>query len=77
MKNWEITTIEKVKQVAEQTRQQIVQTLSLKRSNVVTQFDKFSQELVQLNNDLNQLAGQTAVELNIEQSNRIVWDRMI
>lgn len=98
VKTWEMTTIEKIKQIAEQTREQIIQTWNFKRKDILVQFDMFSQELVhlktseeylehditrlkqtmiRLNDHLKQLTEQTAVQVNIEQTNRISWDRII
>jgi predicted site-specific integrase-resolvase len=45
---WENITIEKVKQVAEQARQQAIQLLNSKRTKINTEFKSFSQELADL-----------------------------
>jgi DNA primase len=67
---WEKTTIEKVKQVAEQARQQVVQLMNSKKVKIKAQFEKFSQKLIQLKepndfveHDLKQLE-QTVHQLN-------------
>jgi hypothetical protein len=45
---WEETTIEKVKHVAAQARQQVVQLLNSKQVKITTEFQTFSQELAHL-----------------------------
>ncbi len=45
---WQRVTIEKVEQIAEQARQQVVKLLNSKDMEIKTQFEKFSQELIQL-----------------------------
>jgi uncharacterized phage infection (PIP) family protein YhgE len=45
---WQETIIEKVKQVAAQAREQVVQLLNSKQLNITTEFRTFSQELVDL-----------------------------
>jgi chromosome segregation ATPase len=45
---WQQTTIEKVKQVAEQARQQIFQIMNLKREEITRQFQTMTQEITQL-----------------------------
>ena len=45
---WQEITIEKVKQVAEQARQQVTQLLNSKRVKMTTEFQTFSQELAHL-----------------------------
>ncbi len=45
---WQKATIEKVEQAAEQARQQVRQILNSKRTEMTSEFEKFSQALVQL-----------------------------
>jgi hypothetical protein len=45
---WQQTTIEKVKQAAEQARQQVLQIMNLKREEITKQFQTMSQEMKQL-----------------------------
>jgi len=45
---WQNSIIEKVKQVAEQARQQAIQLLNSKRMKISTEFKTFSQELADL-----------------------------
>ncbi|CAF4340352.1 unnamed protein product, partial [Adineta steineri] len=45
---WQRTTIEKVKQVAEQARQQVIKLLDSQTLEIKAQFDKFSEELTRL-----------------------------
>jgi hypothetical protein len=45
---WENSTIEKIKQVATQARQQAIQLLNFKRMKINTEFKSFSQELAHL-----------------------------
>jgi len=45
---WQNSTIEKVKQVAAQARQQAIELLNSKRMKINTEFKNFSQELVRL-----------------------------
>jgi uncharacterized protein (DUF3084 family) len=45
---WQGTTIEKVKQVAEQARNEAKRLLDSKRTEITSQFEKFSKELVQI-----------------------------
>jgi chromosome segregation ATPase len=45
---WQEITIEKVKQIAAQTRQEVVQLLNSKRVKITTEFQTFSQELAHL-----------------------------
>jgi uncharacterized phage infection (PIP) family protein YhgE len=45
---WQETTIEKVKQVAAQAREQVVRLLTSKRAKITTDFQAFSQELADL-----------------------------
>jgi chromosome segregation ATPase len=46
--NWRETTIEKVKKVAEQARQQVLKLLNAKKVEIKSHFEKFSQEFIQL-----------------------------
>ena len=48
IEEWQRTTIEKVKQAANQARQQVTTILGSERSKIVTNFEKFSKELVHL-----------------------------
>jgi phage-related minor tail protein len=45
---WQGTTIEKVKQVAEQARNEAKRLLDSKRTEITSQFEKVSKELVQI-----------------------------
>jgi vacuolar-type H+-ATPase subunit I/STV1 len=45
---WQQQTIEKVKQAAEQARQQVMQILNSKGTEITSEFEKLSQELIQL-----------------------------
>jgi hypothetical protein len=45
---WQETTIEKIKQVATQARQQVVHLMNCKRVKITTEFQTFSQELAHL-----------------------------
>ncbi len=95
---WQQDTIEKVKQAAQQARQQALEIINFKREEIMRQFQTLSQELEQLretegvleqdltrlkgqigliNEDLEHLSQPPAVELNVSQSDQIVWDRMI
>jgi predicted RNase H-like nuclease (RuvC/YqgF family) len=95
---WQRTTIEKVKQAAEQARQQVLQIMNSKREEITRQFQTMSQEMKelrdtksvverdlaqlkqqidQLNEDLKQLSQLPIVELNMKQSDKIEWRRMI
>jgi len=46
--DWQRTTIEKVEKVAEQARRQVLKLLNSKKVNIKSQFENFSQELIQL-----------------------------
>jgi archaellum component FlaC len=46
--DWQKETIEKVKEVAEQARQQVIQILKTKQTEITYEFEKFSHELIQL-----------------------------
>lgn len=46
--DWERTTIEKIKNVAEQTRQRAIQLPNSKKLETKSQFEKFCQDLIQL-----------------------------
>jgi chromosome segregation ATPase len=67
---WETATIRKVKEVAQKARQQVEKLLNGKKLEIKAQFEKFSQELVELKetedfveNDLKRLE-QTIQQLN-------------
>jgi uncharacterized phage infection (PIP) family protein YhgE len=95
---WQQATIEKVKQAAEQARQQVSQIINSKREDITRQFQTMSQnmkqlrdtkgvvehdlarlkqQIEQLNEDLKQLSQPPTVELNVKQSDKIEWHRMI
>ncbi len=95
---WQQITIEKVKQAAEQARQQVLKIMNSKREEIERQFQTLSQEfeqlretegvleqdlarlkqqIGQLNKDSEQLSQPLAVELNMKQSDQIVWNRLI
>ncbi len=48
IEDWQRKTIEKVKKVAEQAKQQIVKLLNSKKTEIKSEFEKFSEELIQL-----------------------------
>jgi vacuolar-type H+-ATPase subunit I/STV1 len=95
---WQQVTIEKVKQTAQQARQQVLKIMNSKQEEIKRQFQTLSQEfehlretegvleqdlarlkqqIDQLNKDLEQLSQPLAVELNMQQSDQIVWNRLI
>jgi DNA repair exonuclease SbcCD ATPase subunit len=95
---WQEITIGKVKQAAEQARQQALKIMNSKREEITRQFQTLSQELEQLretegvleqdlarlkqqigqlNKGLEQLSQPSVGELNVKQSDQIVWNRMI
>jgi chromosome segregation ATPase len=95
---WQQQTIEKVKETAEQARQQVKKISNSKRVKITTHFETLSKELVQLketedfvehdlarfrqkisqlNQDLTLLSQPRAIELHMEQSDKIVWSRLI
>jgi vacuolar-type H+-ATPase subunit E/Vma4 len=70
IEDWQSKTIEKVKRVAEQAKKQVIKLLNSKKTEIKSEFEKFSQELIQLKenedlleNDLEYLK-QTVGELN-------------
>jgi hypothetical protein len=65
---WQEATIEKVKHVAAQARQQVVQLLSSKQVQITTEFQTFSQELAHLKETENFVEHDlTRLKLMIEQ----------
>lgn len=95
---WEVATIEKVKQAAERVRQDVMQLLKSKREEITSAFDKLSKELIELketedfaeqdlkrfretlnrfNADLKKLTEQTSIELHMEESQKVAWNRLI
>jgi hypothetical protein len=48
IEDWQTKTIEKVKRVAEQAKQQVVKLLNSKKTEIKSEFEKFSEELIQL-----------------------------
>lgn len=95
---WEKITIEKIKQAADQARQQVGQLLNSKQERISTEFKTFSQELAHLKEtenfveydlarltrmidrfyqDLQQITQSPVIELHMEQSDRIEWNRLI
>jgi DNA repair exonuclease SbcCD ATPase subunit len=95
---WQKDTIQKVKQTAQQARQQVSKILNSKQKEITRQFRTVSQELKQfkqtkgvleqdlsrlknqieqLHKDLEKLSQLPAIELNMKQSEQIVWCRMI
>jgi seryl-tRNA synthetase len=48
IEKWKNTTIEKIKQIAEQVRQQTIQLLNARQIKIDTEFKSFSQELAHL-----------------------------
>jgi chromosome segregation ATPase len=96
--DWQKAMIENVKQAAEQARKQVLQMLTTKQIEITSEFEKISQELInlqetedfvepdlkrlkqtinQLSQDLNQLAQPPAIELHVEESEKVAWDRLI
>ncbi|CAF3855970.1 unnamed protein product [Adineta steineri] len=63
---WQRTTIEKVKQVAEQARQQVIKLLYSQTLEIKAEFDKFSEELTRLK------ATKNVVEENLKQLKQTV-----
>jgi chromosome segregation ATPase len=70
IEDWQSKTIEKVKKVAEQAKEQVIKLLNSKKTEIKFEFEKFSKELIQLKdnddlleNDLEHLK-QTVGELN-------------
>ncbi|CAF0852806.1 unnamed protein product [Adineta steineri] len=63
---WQRTTIEKVKQVAEQARQQVIKLLDSQTLEIKAEFDKFSEELTRLK------ATKNVVEENLKQLKQTV-----
>ena len=95
---WQKATIENVKQAAEQARQHVMQILSSKKIKIISEFEKFSQDLIdlketedfvepdlrrlrqtinQLDQDLKQLTEPPAIELHVEESEKVAWNRLI
>ena len=96
--DWEREIINKVKQAAEQARQQVSKFHNTKQMEMKTQFDTLSQELIelkesrdfvendlarlkqtiqQLNEDLDKINQPTALELHVEESEKIAWHHII
>jgi hypothetical protein len=48
IEDWQTKTIEKVKRVAEQAKQQVVKLLNSKKTEIKSEFEKFSEKLIQL-----------------------------
>jgi hypothetical protein len=95
---WQRTTTEKIKQAADQARQQVTNILDSKCSEITVSFEKFSKELVhlketedlyhddlsrlqqtmlQLDEDLKQLAQPPTILICTEQTNQVVWNHLI
>jgi chromosome segregation ATPase len=95
---WQENTIQKVKQTAQQARQQVLKIINSKREDITKQFQTLSKEMKQLREtedvleqDLSRLKTQieklqkgletlsqpSAIELNMKQSEQIMWHRMI
>ena len=95
---WQEETIFKVKQAADQARQETLEIINAKHEDINKQFQSMSQELQQLqytkdvlegdlsrlknqieqvNSNLEKLSQSPIVELNMKQSERVAWNRLI
>jgi chromosome segregation ATPase len=95
---WQKITIEKVKQTADQARQNVRQILHSKRAEITSNFEKFSKELIQLKETedfaeqdlkrlkqtidqltqgVKKLAQPSEIELHVDESQEIEWNRLI
>lgn len=95
---WQQLTIEKVKQAAQQARQQVVKIMNSKRDEITREFQTLTEEieclkdsesvlepdlinlkrdLSRLNKDVEQFFQPSTIEVNMKQSDQIVWNHMI